>query len=54
MRVFETVHDILYSHGQKSPSKVSVTVNNEDHTNGDMLKNVASLVEFLKKREVSS
>ena len=54
MQVFETVHDILNFHGQKNPGKVTVSVNGDNYTNGDLLKNVADIVEFLRENEVSS
>ena len=54
MQVFETVHDILKFNGKKNPDKVTISVDEKDYTNGDLLKNVATLVEFLKKGEVSS
>jgi acyl-CoA synthetase (AMP-forming)/AMP-acid ligase II len=54
MQVFETVHDILNFHGQKNPGKVTVSVNGDNYTNGDLLKNVADIVEFLREKEVSS
>ena len=54
MQVFETVHDILNFHGQKNPGKVTVSVNGNNYTNGDLLKNVADIVEFLRENEVSS
>ena len=54
MQVFETVHDILNFHGQKNPGKVTVSVNGDNYTNVDLLKNVADIVEFLRENEVSS
>ena len=54
MQVFETVHDILNFHGQKNPGKVTVSVNGDNYTNGDLLKNVADIVEFLRENEVLS
>ena len=54
MQVFETVHDILNFHCQKNPDKVTVSVNGDNYTNGDLLKNVADIVEFLRENEVSS
>ena len=54
MQVFETVHDILNFHVQKNPGKVTVSVNGDNYTNGDLLKNVADIVEFLRENEVSS
>ena len=54
MQVFETVHDILNFHGQKNPGKVTVSVNGDNYTNGDLLKNVADIVELLRENEVSS
>ena len=48
MQVFQTVHDILKFNSQKNPDKVTISVNGLHYTNAEILKNVATLVEFLK------
>ena len=53
MQVFQTVHDILKFNSQKNPDKVTISVNGLHYTNAEILKNVATLVEFLNKSEVS-
>ena len=53
MQVFQTVHDILKFNSQKNPDKVTISVNGLDYTNAEILKNVATLVQFLNKSEVS-
>ena len=54
MTQFNKVHDILDFHVNKNPDSVTVSIDNVDHKNNDLLSKVSSLVEFLKESEIKS
>ena len=51
---FNQVHNILDFHVNKNPDSVTVSIDNADYKNTDILSKVSSLVEFLKKGEIKS
>ena len=51
---FNQVHNILDFHVNKNPDSVTVSIDNADYKNTDILSKVSALVEFLKKREIKS
>ena len=54
MTQFNKVHDILDFHVNKNPDSVTVSIDNADHKNTDILSKVSSLVEFLKESKINS
>ena len=51
---FNQVHNILDFHVNNNPDSVTVSIENTDYKNTDILSKVSALVEFLKKREIKS
>ena len=51
---FNQVHNILDFHVNKNPDSVTVSIENTDYKNTDILSKVSALVEFLKKSDIES